>query len=153
MAIHLTDAYLYLFGAISEVFALSTQRCGNWGSGDVLSVQFRFESGMTGSLSTILVTPLYMRFQVFGSDAWAEALSDVHPGKKGITRLTLAQTGEERQVQELHSIDTVRANLEAFADAVEGRAPYPFTRAEKLANVAVMEAIIESARSGQPVTL
>ncbi len=153
MAIHLTDAYLYLFGAISEVFALSTQRCGNWGSGDVLSVQFRFESGMTGSLSTILVTPLYMRFQVFGSDAWAEALSDVHPGKKGITRLTLAQTGEERQVQELHSIDTVRANLEAFADAVEGRAPYPFSRAEKLANVAVMEAIIESARSGQPVTL
>ncbi len=153
MAIHLTDAYLYLFGPISEVFALSTQRCGNWGSGDVLSVQFRFESGMTGSLSTILVTPLYMRFQVFGSEAWAEALSDVHPGKKGITRLTLAQTGQERQVQELHSIDTVRANLEAFADAVGGRAPYPFTHAEKLGNVAVMEAIIESARSGQPVTL
>ncbi len=153
MAIHLTDAYLHLFGPINEVFALSTQRCGNWGSGDVLTVQFRFESGMTGSLSTILVTPLYMRFQVFGSDAWAEALSDVHPGKKGVTRLTLAQTGQERQVQELHSIDTVRANLEAFADAVDGRAPYPFTRAEKLGNVAVMEAIIESARTGQPITL
>ena len=79
--------------------------------------------------------------------------SNVHPGRKGITRLTVARTGQDRQVQELHSIDTVRANLEAFADAVEGRAPYPFTRAEKLGNVAVMEAIIESARTGQPVTL
>ena len=151
MAIHLTDAYLYLFGAISEVFAHSTQRCGNWGSGDVLSVQFRFESGMTGSLSTILVTPMYVRFQVFGSQAWAEALSDVHPGQEGITRLTVARTGEQRQVRELHSIDTVRANLQAFADAIEGRLPYPFTSAEKLGNVAVMEAIIESVRTGRPV--
>ncbi len=151
MAIHLTDAYLHLFGPISEVYAHSTQRLGNWGSGDVLTVQFRFESGMTGSLSTILVTPMYVRFQVFGSEAWVESLSDVHPGQEGVTRLTVARSGEARQTQELHSIDTVLANLESFADAVEGRAPYPFTRAQKLGNIAVMDAIIESARTGRPV--
>ncbi len=106
---------------------------------------------MTGSLSTILVTPMYVRFQVFGSEAWVESLSDVHPGQEGLTRLTVARSGEARQTQELHSIDTVLANLDAFADAVEGRAPYPFTRAEKLGNIAVMDAIIESARTGRPV--
>ncbi len=152
MAIHLTDAYIYLFGPIDEVFAYSTKRCSNWGSGDTLTAQFRFESGMTGSLSTILVTPMYVRFQVFGAEAWVEALSDVHPGQKGTTRLTIARTGKERQVQELNYVDTVLTNLEAFADAVEGRAPYPFTRVQKLGNVAVMEAIIKSARTGQPVT-
>ena len=152
MAIHLTDAYIHLFGPIEEVFAYSTQRSGNWGSGDVLSAQFRFKSGMTGSLSTILVTPMYVRFQVFGAEAWVEALSDVHPGQEGMTRLTISRTDEERQVRELTYVDTVLANLEAFADAAEGQAPYPFTRAEKLGNVAVMEAIIASARTGQPAS-
>lgn len=151
MAIHLTDAYIHLFGPIEEVFAYSTQRCGSGGSGDVLSVQFRFRSGMTGSLSTILVTPMYVRFQVFGSEAWVESLSDVHPGQEGVTRLTVARTGEERAVQNLDYVDTVLANLEAFSDAIAGNAPYPFTREEKLGNVAVMEAIIESARTGQAV--
>ncbi|MFL2554623.1 MAG: Gfo/Idh/MocA family protein [Candidatus Rariloculaceae bacterium] len=152
MAIHLTDAYIHLFGPIDEVFAYSTQRCGNWGSGDTLSVQFRFKSGMTGSLSTILVTPIYIRFQVFGAQAWVEALSDVHPGQEGITQLTVARTGEQKQVRKFNYVDTVLTNLEAFADAVECRSPYPFTRAEKLENVAVMEAIIESAVTGRPVT-
>lgn len=152
MAIHLTDAYLHLFGPIKEVYALSTSRAGRWGSGDVLSIQFRFASGMTGSLSTILVTPMYVRFQVFGHNAWVEALSDVHPGAEGVTSLTVARSGAERTTSELHSIDTVRANLEAFADAIDGRAPYPFTNDEKIGNVAVMEAVIESARTGLPVS-
>ena len=151
MAIHLTDAYLHLFGEIGEVYAYSTSRAGNWGAGDVLTVLFQFVSGMTGSLSTILVTPMFIRFQIFGSEAWVEASSDVHPGQEGITKLTIARTGSPHDVEELKSIDTVRANLEAFADAVDGRAPYPFTSAEKIGNVAVMEAIIESARTGKPV--
>ena len=150
MAIHLTDAYIHLFGRIREVFAYAASRCGNWGSGDVLTTQFLFDSGMTGSLSTILVTPMFVRFHVFGSDGWVEALSEVHPGQDGITRLTVSRTGEDRQVQELLYTDTVLMNLEAFADAVDDRAPYPFTREEKLGNVAVMEAIVESARTGQP---
>jgi predicted dehydrogenase len=148
MAIHLTDAYLHLFGPISEVFANSASRLSRWGSGDTLSVQFHFESGMTGSLSTILATPMYIRFQVFGSKAWVEARSDVHPGQDGITTLTVARSGEAKQVFELQYEDTVVRNLEAFAMAVEKRAPYPFTRAEKLGNVAVMEAIVKSAGSG-----
>jgi predicted dehydrogenase len=150
MAIHLTDAYLHLFGPISEVFANSTSRLSLWGSGDTLAVQFRFESGMTGSLSTILVTPMCIRFQVFGSKAWVEARSDIHPGQDGITTLTIARSGEAKQVFELQYEDTVVRNLEAFAMAVEKRAPYPFTRAEKLGNVAVMEAIVKSAGSRSP---
>ncbi|MGI9258436.1 MAG: Gfo/Idh/MocA family protein, partial [Gammaproteobacteria bacterium] len=102
MAIHLTDAYLHLFGPIEEVYALSTSRAGRWGSGDVLTIQCRFASGMTGSLSTILVTPMYVRFQVFGADAWVEALSDVHPGAEGVTRLAVSRSGAERVSSELH---------------------------------------------------
>lgn len=150
MAIHLTDAYLHLCGPVIEVFAYATKRVGNWGSGDVLSVQLKFASGLTGSLSTILVTPMFVRFQVFGSTGWVEARSDVHPGQPGLTRLTLSRSASDPVVRELEYVDSVRVNLDAFADAVAGRAPYPITTAEKLGNIAVMEAIVESARSGRP---
>lgn len=151
MAIHLTDAYLYLCGPISEVFAYSTKRIGNWGVGDVLTVQVLFESGLTGSMSTILVTPMFVRLQVFGSQAWVEARSDTHPGQPGITRLTVSRTGSKKVSGDLEFIDTVRINLDAFADAVAGIVPYPISEQDKLGNIAVMEAIIESTRTGRPV--
>jgi predicted dehydrogenase len=47
----------------------------------------------------------------------------------------------------------VLANVEAFADAVEGRVPYLMPQAEMLANIAALEAIIASARTGQRVIL
>lgn len=151
MGIHLTDAYIHLFGPVAEVFALTSRRCPHSGSSDTLSVQFRFESGLTGYLSTILVTPMFVRFHVFGSTAWVQARSDVHPGQEGMTRLSLSRSGQGIEVRELPYRDTVLANLEAFADAIAGEAPYPFTTEEKLGNVATMEAIVESARTGKPV--
>ena len=70
MGIHLTDAYIHLFGPIREVFAQTSQRHSRWGSGDTLSVQFLFASGLTGYLSSLLVTSMFVRFQVFGSSGW-----------------------------------------------------------------------------------
>ena len=151
MGIHLTDAYIHLFGPIREVFAQTTQRFSRWGSGDTLSVQFLFASGLTGYLSTVLVTSMFVRFHVFGSSGWVQARSDVHPGQEGITRLSLSRTGETLQIRELEYRDTVLANLEAFANAAAGGTPYPFTREEKLGNVATIEAIVESARTSVPV--
>jgi hypothetical protein len=43
----------------------------------------------------------------------------------------------------------VLANLEAFADAVRGRAPYPIPQQEMIATASAAEAIIRSADSGQ----
>ena len=151
MGIHLTDAYIHLFGPIREVFAQTSQRHSRWGSGDTLSVQFLFASGLTGYLSSLLVTSMFVRFQVFGSSGWVQARSDVHPGQEGITRLSLSRPDQNPKVRELKYRDTVIANFEAFADAVAGGTPYPFSREEKLSNVATMEAIVESACTGTPV--
>jgi len=43
----------------------------------------------------------------------------------------------------------VLANLEAFADAATGRAPYPVPQEQMLANIAALEAVFKSAQSGQ----
>lgn len=153
MGIHLTDAYLHLFGNVQDVVTMSAARGEVWVSGDTFSVLMRFASGATGYINAILETPLFVRLQVFGSKAWVEARSDAHPAQPGTTRLTVCRAGEKPVTRELASLDTVRANLEAFADAAGGGAPYPITDAEKTGNIALFEAIVRSARENALISL
>jgi predicted dehydrogenase len=151
MGIHLTDAFVHMQGEVAEVHTQTARRVLAAEAGDVASVQVRFASGATGYLSAILVTPLYLRFTVFGSEAWVEVRNETHPDTPGRSTLTLCRAGGAPESRDYAWTDTVRANLEAFADAIEGRAPYPVTATEMLANIAVLEALCESARSGRPV--
>ena len=41
--------------------------------------------------------------------------------------------------------------MEAFAMAIRGEAPYPVTQEQIVHGVAVFEAVVKSAQSGQPV--
>ena len=47
----------------------------------------------------------------------------------------------------------LRANLEVFADAIEGRAEYPISTAQMVDVIAGLEAIVTSMRSGNAVAL
>ena len=76
---------------------------------------------------------------VVATDASAEAL--------GRTDLVLRRSGAEPQRLSFSPVDSIRANLEAFADAVAGRAPYPISTSEMLGTVAAFEAIAEAAQS------
>ncbi len=49
--------------------------------------------------------------------------------------------------------NSVLAEWLAFLDAIDGVAPYPIGRDQMVATVAAMEAIFQSAKSGEPVTL
>jgi predicted dehydrogenase len=151
MGIHLTDAFIHMLGEISEVHAQTARRVLKAEGGDVASVSVRFASGATGFLNCILVTPLYLRFTVFGSQAWVEVRNDTHPDTSGPTTLTLCRAGGTPESRRFEWTDTVRANLEAFAAAALGRARYPFTDDEKVANIAVLEALCQSAETGHPI--
>jgi predicted dehydrogenase len=151
MGIHLTDAFIHMIGEVGEVYTQTARRILEAEGGDVASVQMRFAGGATGFLNCILVTPLYLRLAVFGSKAWVEVRNDTHPDTPGPTTLTLCRVGGTPESRRFEWTDTVRANLEAFADAIEGRAPYPFSDAQKIASIAVLEALCESAQTGRPV--
>ena len=153
MGIHLTDAFVNLFGPIAEVFAMTASRVTYPDNGDVLTVQLRFASGATGHLNAILVTPLYMNFTVFGSEAWAELRNHTHPDSPGPSTLTVQHRDGRRDVHEYEWTDTVRANIEAFGRAALGKADYPFTDAEKIGNIAALEAICRSAAGKAPVAV
>jgi predicted dehydrogenase len=153
MGIHLTDSFIHMLGPVSEVHAMTAKRMTASESGDVVSAHMRFESGATGSFSSILATPFFMRFHVFGSDGWAEARDTVRPEREGVSILATRLKGADVQIREVISIDTVRANIEAFAGAAGGGLPYPVATDEMAHNIAVLEAIVDSAESGKPVAV
>lgn len=112
---------------------------------DAVSVLVDFAGGASGVLAAVRATPFYWRVHVFGRAGSAEAL--------GETELVLHRAGQAPERQRFAAADSLRAELDAFADAVTGRAPYPLETAEMLDVVAGFEAIIASLRSGAPVAL
>lgn len=60
-------------------------------------------------------------------------------------------SGDHRTAVEYPPSSSVLANLEAFADAVEGREPYLVTQEQMIANISALEAIIESAGTGKKI--
>lgn len=153
MGIHLTDLYAAMFGPVREVFANTASRVAYPDNGDVVSALMRFESGATGYFNAILVTPHYLCLTVFGSKAWVEVKNETHPDTPGPSTLTLQHADGRTETRKYEWLDTVRANVEAFAQAAEGSAPYPFTDVEKIGNIAVLEAVCRSAASGEMVRI
>jgi predicted dehydrogenase len=145
LGIHLIDAMINLMGPIASVFAQSTSRVIRE-IDDTTSILFRFDSGATATLTTLLATPMHFRFHLFGSSAHAEL--------RGPDRLELTRLGDTApRVTDYPAVDIERAELEAFADAVEGRAPFPVGIEQAIHGAAVFEAIIRSAAEGRPVTV
>jgi predicted dehydrogenase len=153
MGIHLTDLFGYLFGPVTEAYAVTTSRVAYKETGDVISAHVRFKSGATGYLNAILVTPLYITFTVFGSDAWAEIRNHTHPDTPGPTTLTVQYRDGRSHGRDYQWTDTVRANLESFVRAIEGKEPYLFTDEQKIGNVAVLEAVTKSVATNAPVPI
>ncbi len=151
MGIHLTDSMIGMLGPVGRVWAQTARRVVAYAGGDVVSAHLGFESGATGYINAILATPFFMEFRVFGADAWVVARDTVRPEVAGVTYLTVCRAGAEPRTREVASIDSVRANLEAFAAAAAGGAPYPVPHSQMIHNIAVLEAIAESAGNGQEV--
>ncbi len=154
MGIHLSDLMISFFGPVETLHAFTANRSLGWETGDVVTVQLKFEAGMTATFSAVLHTPHFIRMHVFGTDKWVEVLNDSHPDTPdGIVRVLTAKSGQPVEQAEYDWEDAVTHNLEAFAHAAAGRAPYPFTNAEMVHNIEVLEAIARSAETGQSVSL
>ena len=77
MGIHLIDAFSFLVGPMEKVCAVSSRRTLPFAAGDTTQALVRFRSSATGTSSTTLKTPGFVwRLAVYGSDMWAESLSE-----------------------------------------------------------------------------
>jgi predicted dehydrogenase len=147
--IHLLDLAVGLLGPAEQAFARARQLGSRLANGDTLGALVGFKSGANALLSAILATPFAGRFALYGSAGWAEVRDKAHPEAPAGWTLTLCRSGGHPETVDYAPATAVRANLEAFADAALGRAPYSVPQAEMIANIAALEAIFRSAESGR----
>lgn len=143
----LTDHMLYemirMLGPVAEATAHAGSRAGLPTLKDTTASLLRFENGATGLLTAIGTTADLLRLQVFGTKGWAEI--------RGVGDFTMRTTEGEGEEKTFPKFDAERAELEALADAVEGRADFPITPDQAAHSVAVLEAIRKSAAEGKTV--
>ena len=94
-------------------------------------------------LCGVRTTPAYWRVHVFGNEGSAEAID--------ATELIVRKTDAAPQRFTFDPVDTLRLELDAFADAACGGAPYHIAPQQMIDAVAGLEATIESMESGRRV--
>ena len=143
--IHLLDAFVGLAGPVAEVSARVISHRGGPDPRDAASVMFRFANNLSGYFGLVRASPFCWRVQVFGDEGSIEAVGETE------TVLRTRGGGVERRA--FGKIDSLLAEVDAFADAVAGRAPYPITPAEMVDTIAAFEAVITSMETGRPVAV
>lgn len=149
--IHQIDAIIHLAGPITEVHAVSTRRVHAFEMDDTTMVTFRLASRAVASLLTITATASTYRITVFGTRGKAELNGAAE--QRGSETLDVTFVNGDTQRRHYAPFDIERAELEAFADAIAGRAPYPVTTAELLNGVAAFEGVSLSIARGGPVPI
>ena len=149
MGVHLTDMFINMLGPIVEIRAVSANRVLDLPSGDVVSTQFTFGDGTTGSINVISATPFYGRFAVYGEQGWVDVHEMAHGANPGESHLTHCNKAGERVLKVYQPIDTVTLNFDSWAAAAAGNGTYRFNDMERISNVTVLEALAKSTVTGQ----
>jgi len=141
--LHVLDAFVNLAGPIRRVDAKVFAPKPPPDPRDVLAVLTEFASGATGLMATVRAAPVVWRIHVFCTGGWLEA--------RGEDTLTIARMGEEPVTQTFPHVDSLVVLVESFADAIEGKAPFPVSTAQMLDLIGAFEAVVTSAERNEPV--
>jgi predicted dehydrogenase len=151
--IHLVDLSIAVLGPCEQVWARLATLGSDFENGDTLAVMMAFASGANAMISAVLATPFEGRFAVYGNKGWVEIRDRTHPENPTGWDVTTTLRGQAPVTRFAPPSPSVRDNLEAFAMAVRGVRSYPVTQAEMLANVAALEAIMQSVQRRAPLAV
>jgi predicted dehydrogenase len=142
--LHVLDAFISMLGPVRRVYAQLHPVQAGPPPLDTALMTLDFVNGVTGTLATVRATPFYWRVHVFGTEGSAEVLDE-------LTMILRKSSGEPQRIT-FPEVNVLRAELDAFADAVENKTPYPVPEAEVLASLSAFEAALRSMASGMPET-
>ena len=146
LGVHMIDLITWLGGPVQSVLAQSKRRVAQVDIDDTTTALFDLESGATAYLGSVFACPYTNFLNLYGTKANAFALIDGN-------RLEVQHAKGEREPVLLEPVNTLKAELEEFADACMGRGSFRVAPAEAIHNVAVVEAIVAAAESGRAVTV
>jgi predicted dehydrogenase len=154
LGIHLGDLLVSLAGKPTRVTARTASQVFPPPSEDFVSAEIDFESGARGCITCLSSPPFYGRFTLLCDQGWVETQEGGNVDKGIPSSFVYCKADGSREAREYHHVNTVRLNFEAWADAVEGRAPYRFSPEQLLGNIRILDAVVRSAaQDGKPVTL
>ncbi len=139
---HITDWFIALLGEAREVHARISDRVLGHGTGDTIAVTLEFASGAIGYFGTTMMTAYLWHVRVLGSEGYVEARSE--------NELVIHMRGREPETRAFDAVDAVAAGINAFAATIETGAAYPIPDDQIIHNVAVLQAIVRSARTRMP---
>jgi predicted dehydrogenase len=150
IGVHLVDGFIDLFGEVAEVYCVNTRRAAI--VDDTTTVTLKHKNGVTSSFNCSIAAPYSYRVAVYGSRGLAETERNLDgfrftlaPEKAGQPPSTQPETVDHK------GINPVKAVMEAFAAAIRGDAAFPISPDQIVHGVAVFEAVVKSAKTGQPV--
>lgn len=146
--IHLTDLSVKLMGPAANVRVACENLASDIPAGDTMSAHIRFQNGGSAYVSATLATPFISRFAVYGTLGWIEVRDKAHVESPDGWVVTEGWKGKPITVRDVSPAEPVRDNLRAFARAVRGTETYPISGEEMINNIALLEAIVRSAKSG-----
>jgi predicted dehydrogenase len=143
--LHVLDALVDIAGPIRQVHARACAAKPSPDPRDVVAVMIEFASGATGLMATVRAAAPFWRVHVFGAKGDAEA--------RGESNLRIGHIGAPATDHTFEPVDSLYCLVESFADAVEGRAPFPISPRQLIDVTAAFEAVIKSLDGGAPVNV
>jgi predicted dehydrogenase len=143
--VHIVDNFQYLAGRVARVHAFSKRLLGQARVDDVTTINLEFESGPLGLLGTCFVVPKIVHTGIYGTEqsAWSE-----DDGTRLFTQRIDEPTRSEAAIE---PIDAVTEQVAEFAAAIRGDGQPEVDGQTAVGVVAVLEAIVRSAETGQVV--
>lgn len=151
--IHMIEAFVNLIGPAHEVNAMVYSSRAGKDPRDSTTVTVKFKNGLSGYFAMVRATPIFWRVHIFGDQASIEAL--------GENEVTVRYKGGRIERHVLPAVDSIRAELDAFACAIPSSfhtginpsertvKPYPI-RPDHMANtIAMFEAIVNAVQFQQ----
>lgn len=152
LGVHWVDGFIDLCGEVDEVYCVNTRRAAPLVD-DTTLFTMKHKNGVISTSICAMASAASYCVAVFGSLGIAET---TRPSLDTFRFMPVPATGgphatAQPEVIENKGFNPVKAGLEAFAVAAGGGAPFPVTAGEIIHGVAVFEAIVQSAKTGQPV--
>ena len=142
MGLHMVDMIGWILGPIARLAAITRHRIISYPLDDTCAALFELTSGPTGQIASHLACALAASIRIYGTKANIEA-------RNNFTEVRIDPANPAAaSIQHRFSVDeSLIFGLRALADACEGIAAFPVHPIEALRNVAVLQAIGESARA------
>ncbi|HVZ54256.1 MAG TPA: Gfo/Idh/MocA family oxidoreductase [Pseudolabrys sp.] len=154
LGIHLGDMFVSLAGEPTRVTARTASQIFPTPFEDFVGADIDFANGAIGRITCLSTPPFYGRFTLMCDRGWIEVQEGGNVDKGLPSSFVHCRPDGSREVKSYAPVNTVRMNFEAWAEALEGRAPYRFTTAQLRANIKIFDAVTRSAaEGGAPIAL